>query len=68
MLKAGCGQHEIIGALAFERDLAIQRVAELEIIAPRKYRTQEGKLMILHCPDHLVPESKTYAAEEEVPL
>jgi hypothetical protein len=41
--------------LANQNRELLRRVIELESIAPRKYRNEDGEMMIWRCPDGLVP-------------
>lgn len=38
---------------------------KLDIIAPRKVVLSDGKVMVWHCPDHLIPEQQTIRISRE---
>lgn len=46
---------EIIVILANQKAMLTEQLLRLESIAPRKFQLADGKVMIWHCPDHLVP-------------
>lgn len=57
------GRHEdCIVALANLAQQLRKKVIELECVAPRKIVTKEGKVYVWHCPDHLIPASRTIEA------
>lgn len=47
---------EIVGTLAQEKSALLNRIADLEAIAPKKTILSNGQTMIWHCPDELIPE------------
>jgi hypothetical protein len=55
MLNEGRSHAEIIAALARQQIGLFHRIAELEAIAPSKIVMPDGRVMIRHCPDDLVP-------------
>lgn len=55
-MKIGMRYEDLITALTEQKRLLINRLVELESIAPRKIKASDGKTYIWHCPDHLVPE------------
>jgi hypothetical protein len=55
MLRAERPLEEIIGALADEKERYVNRIMELESIAPRKVVMPDGKVMLWQCPVELVP-------------
>jgi hypothetical protein len=57
MSKQGATATEIIGTLAHEKRVLLNRIAALEAIAPRKTTLPNGRTMIWHCPDELIPEA-----------
>lgn len=59
MLKHGRSLEETIVALVCEKNLFMQRIVELESIAPRKIVLPDGRVMVWRCPDELVPEMPT---------
>ena len=42
-------------ALAADRERLVARVMELEGIAPRRMKMPDGRHMVWHCPDDLIP-------------
>lgn len=56
-LKAGEGLETIIGYLAAEKEWMMKRLIALESIAPRKITLPDGRVMVWHCPDDLIPEA-----------
>ena len=56
MVKQGFAALQIIEALAEQKQELSKQIERLLLIAPRKI-VVDGKVMIYHCPDHLVPES-----------
>jgi hypothetical protein len=64
MMLCGNACHtEIIAVLAREKADLIKRIVELELIAPRKITLPDGRVMVCHCPDHLLPNTATMASE-----
>jgi len=55
MLAAGCGAEEIIGQLADDKEAYLKEVLKLSTIAPRKVTLPDGRVVVWHCPDHLIP-------------
>lgn len=56
MLASGHSLEEIIVALVSEKEHAMQRIINLEGIAPRKIVLPDGRVAVWHCPDEFVPE------------
>lgn len=56
MAKSGAHAGEIIGALAQEKRALIERIAVLQSIAPKKITMTNGRVMVWHCPNELIPE------------
>lgn len=46
---------EIIVILANQKAMLTEQMLRLESIAPRKFQLADGRVMIWHCPDELVP-------------
>ena len=46
----------VIAQLVDDKKALEKRLMELEMIAPRKIRLPDGRVMIYSCPDELVPE------------
>lgn len=42
-----------------EKERLFGEVSKLSAIAPRKITLPDGKVMVWHCPDHLIPDSAT---------
>lgn len=57
MLKYGATKEDVIVELVAQRDKMMARVMELELIAPKKIRSPDGRTWIYRCPDHLIPEN-----------
>jgi hypothetical protein len=55
MASQGCSREQVIQALVDEKRAMVKRVLELEQIAPKKYQMPDGKVMVWHCPDELIP-------------
>lgn len=58
MLMSGLDRDYIIAELVVQKQKFLERVMELESIAPRKVVLPDGRAMVWRCPDHLVPEVK----------
>lgn len=46
---------DCVMALVERMEALSTRVVELEGIAPRRIKLPDGRVMVWHCPDHLVP-------------
>lgn len=55
MIRLGMDLEQIVGQLALEKAKCVQRIIELETIAPRKIIMPDGKIMIWQCPAELIP-------------
>lgn len=55
MLVGGSPLTNIIGVLAHEKAELIKRIAELELIAPKKITMPDGSVMVYRAPAHLLP-------------
>jgi hypothetical protein len=55
MAASGCSTFDIIGSLVYQKSQLIQRIMELESIAPRRITLPDGTEVIWRCPDELVP-------------
>ena len=55
VMESGGNPKDVIIALANEKELLIQKVVELTLIAPKRITTPKG-VMVWHCPDHLIPQ------------
>ena len=56
MHRDGHTAEEVIVQLAKEKADLFKRIAELELIAPRKIRKPDGTVLVYRAPHHLVPE------------
>ena len=65
MRRAGRSLEGIIAQLVTEKESLRQRIMELDSIAPRKIKLEDGKVIVWRCPDHLIPESR---AAKQTPL
>lgn len=54
MWHSGALREDIIVAQENQIQELIQRIMELESIAPKKMRGPNGEIMIYHCPDELI--------------
>lgn len=57
MLCAGWTLEDTIVALVAEKRRFVERIMQLEMIAPRKITLPDGRVMVWRCPDVLVPET-----------
>ena len=57
ILRAGGTPEDCCVALAHALEQTAEKAMRYMLIAPRKYRLPEGKVMIWRCPDELVPET-----------
>jgi hypothetical protein len=55
LLNSGGTARECIVALANEKAELIKKIVDLEMIVPKKYKLPDGKIVIWHCPDDLIP-------------
>lgn len=58
LLEQGYAHSVIIGRLSAEKVKLMNRIMELETIAPRKIVMPDGKVMLWQCPAELVPETR----------
>lgn len=56
MAQAGLTSEQMVGMLAKEKRIYIERLIALDNIAPKKIRTPDGQVYIWQCPLHLIPE------------
>ena len=56
MMEANTGAEAIIIELANEKAALIDRLMKLDAIAPRKIKTDDGRIFVWRCPDHLIPD------------
>lgn len=59
LLRAGRPLEEIVIALVDEKERCFKRIMALEAIAPRKIVMPDGRVLVWHCPDDLVPTDLT---------
>ena len=55
MLSTGATLEEVIAALCIEKSQLVDRIVQLEAIAPRKLKSQDGTTLVWHCPDDMIP-------------
>lgn len=48
---------ETINALVTDKKAFFNELMKLHAIAPRKIKLPDGRIMVWHCPDHLIPET-----------
>lgn len=46
---------ECVVALFADKERLMERIMELEGIAPKRIRLPDGAIATYHCPDHLIP-------------
>ena len=56
IIWAGGTAEDCACALALANKQLMERILKLEMIAPRKYKMPDGRIMIWRCPEKLVPE------------
>ncbi len=49
---------EALIAVVQEKREMLQRIIELDSIRPRRYRTPDGRVLVWHCPNDLIPEEQ----------
>jgi hypothetical protein len=57
ILKQGGGLEDVVVALAQQKQEMIQKIAHLEMIAPRKITAPDGRIFVYRCPTKLIPET-----------
>lgn len=57
------GMDTLVVALANEKAALLKRVAEMELLVPRKMRFPDGSVRIYRAPDHLLPDPPPFNAE-----
>jgi hypothetical protein len=57
ILRAGGTPEDCCVVLARALEQTAEKAIRYMAIAPRKYRLQDGKVMIWRCPDELIPET-----------
>lgn len=55
LLRAGTPMDECLVVLGEDRKRLTDRILALEAIAPRRLKMPDGREMVWHCPDHLIP-------------
>jgi hypothetical protein len=55
IMKSGGSLSDCVVALANQKQDMLDRITELESIAPKAIRLPDGGVMIWRCPDHLIP-------------
>jgi len=55
ILADGGSETDCIAALVEQKRKMLERICELEAIAPRAYRRKNGEVLIWRCPDRLIP-------------
>lgn len=58
MVRSGCSIEEIVVQLASQKRYLQEEIKKLSSIAPRKYRMPNGNVVVWHCPDDQIPETK----------
>lgn len=56
IMRAGGTAEDCAVALSTIIDAQAKRIVDLEMIAPRKIRLDDGRIMVWRCPTHLVPD------------
>ena len=57
IMRAGGTAEDCAVALSVHNDRLVDRLMTLEGIAPRRIKLPDGRVMVWHCPDHLIPET-----------
>ena len=57
IMRAGGTAEDCAVALSAHIDRLVERLMTLEGIAPRKIKLPDGRVMVWHCPDRLIPET-----------
>lgn len=55
IMKSGGTESACVVELANEKQRLMARIIELDSIAPKKYKTPDGRVMVWNCPEDLVP-------------
>ena len=55
IIKAGGTEAQCVIALAKQKQELLEKIFRLEMIAPKKIRMEDGRVMVWRCPDDLVP-------------
>ena len=55
LIHVGTHMDECVVVLGEDRKRLMARIMELEAIAPRRLKMPDGREMVWHCPDHLIP-------------
>ena len=56
VMRAGGTAEDCVVALSERIEKLVDRLLTLEGIAPRRIKLPDGRVVIWHCPDHLIPE------------
>ena len=56
IMRAGGTAEDCAVALSTIIDAQAKRIIDLEMIAPRKIRMDDGRIMVWRCPTHLLPD------------
>jgi hypothetical protein len=65
IMRAGGAAEDCAVALAVHNDRLVDRLMTLEGIAPRRIKLPDGRVMVWHCPDHLIPETDMSNGKDE---
>lgn len=60
IMDAGGTAEDCVVALVGLNNELMGHIIKLEAIAPRRYRLQNGNVMVWHCPDEFIPETKFF--------
>lgn len=58
ILKSGGNLEDVVVALVNEKTELLGWLMAATTIAPKKIKTPDGKIMVWHCPDELIPLSE----------
>src|SRR5574343_1257563 len=58
VVRAGGSALDVAVALGAQCEVLGKRIMEMEACAPRVVVLKDGKRLVWHCPDHLIPESR----------
>ena len=58
MSASGASDKEIIATLVWEKEILMQRFAEVSLLVPFKVTLPDGTVKVWRCPDHLIPDHR----------
>jgi len=67
IMRAGGTAEDCAVALTVHNDRLVDRLMVMEGIAPRRIKLMDGRVMVWHCPDHLIPETDMSNVNGQLP-